>query len=142
MGQEYKKNYKRHVGRPNIIGQDIWEVTGTVGQAPAGAAAMADRLGATSYEAGADASLEGVMVQATGVLGAGRIGVELQLDGATIASGSLYAGGPGAVFITAPHSIASGQVLTANVSVEQGLDAGQVVRAAASITVLEYPERA
>jgi hypothetical protein len=148
MGNEYRQNYKNLVGRPNIIGRDVWEVTGSVGLAIAAGVPLTDSLGGGSYVAGADARLDGVMIQATGVLGLGRIGVDVKLDGLTVASGHLYAGGPAAQYIPLSVSsledvpVASGQTLTANVSVEQGLDAGQAVRAALSITLLEYPERA
>ncbi len=148
MGNEYKQNYKNLVGRPNIIGRDVWDVGVTLAAAPAAAVALSDRLGGESYELAVAARLDGVTIQATGVLGLGRIGVEVQLNGAVIASGSLYAGGPDSVYIplsvTALQdvAIASGEALTVNASVELSLDTGQALRTALNLTLLEYPERA
>ncbi len=146
MGREYRRRIKNQYGRPALIGQDVVELTGSVGQAPGPAAALTDSLGAASYVAPADARLLGVVVQATGVIGIGRVGVEVLLDGSLVASGNL-GGGTNSSYIQLPIetdedvAIASGQALTANVSVEQGLDAGQAVRASLSLDLLEFPEK-
>jgi len=147
MGREYRRNIKNQYGRPSVIGRDVWELSASVGQAPGGAASMSDRLGSTTYLAGSDVRLLGVMVQATGTIGIGRIGVEVQLAGSTVASGNLYAGGPMSKYIKLAIEtdedvpVASGAALTANVSVEQGLDAGQAIRASLSLDLLEFQEK-
>lgn len=147
MGTPYRRNYKNLVGKPDIIGRDVWEVGGSVAQPIAAGAPLTDRLGGTSYVAGADIRLEGVMVQATGTIGLGRLGVEVLLDGSVVASGNLYAGGPTGKYIALTKEtledvpVASGQTLTANIAVEKSLDTGQAVRAALSLAILEYQER-
>jgi len=147
MGTEYKRNYKNFVGRPDLIGHDVLELGATLTQAPVGATALTDRQGTASYLAGSDARLEGVMVQASGAIGLGRVGVEVLLDGAVVATGNLYAGGPQSKYFALKKGllqdvpVASGQALTANYSVEQSLDTGQALRASLNLALLEFPER-
>jgi len=149
MGLEYRRNYKNLVGKPDIIGRDVIDLGVTGLQATVGATSLADRLGATRFELGADARLEGVhLALSSGALTLGRVGVELLVDGAVVASGALYAGGPGAEHVTLAKGalmdvpVASGSVLTAQYAVEQSLDTVQALRASVSLALLEYPERA
>jgi len=147
MGRDYRRNIKNQYGRPAVIGQDVVELTASVGQAPGGAAPLSDSLGAASYVSPSDARLLGVVIQATGTLGLGRLGVEVLLAGSVVASGNLYAGGPSSKYIklaiksNEDVAVGSGQALTANVSVEQSLDTGQAVRASLSLDLLEYSEK-
>lgn len=146
MSAASRKNQKNLYGRPDIIGRDVWEVSASLGQAPAAAAALSDRIGQTSYLAGCDARLEGVLVQASGTLGLGRVGVDVRLDGTVVASGALYAGGPTSLFVRLSKSeqedvaVASGQALTVNAQVDQVLDAGQAIRASLTLALLQRPE--
>lgn len=149
MGTEYKRNYKNLVGRPDIIGRDVWEVGVTPIQAAAWDTGMTDRFGSLRYEAGADARLEGVhMALSSGSLTLGRVGVQVALDGVVVASGNLHSGGPGAKYIALKKvtledvPVSSGSVLTVSYAVEQSLDTAQGLRASLSLTTLEYPERA
>ncbi len=143
MGNAYRKNWKNLQGGPDIIGHDVWDLSATVTQAPSVATSLTDRLGASTYLAGGDARLEGVLVQATGTLGLGRIGVEVTLAGAVVASGALYAGGPPSEYFALEKGqlldipVASGQALAANYVVEQVLDAGQVLNVKLNLTLLE-----
>ncbi len=147
MGREYRRRIKNQYGRPALIGQDVVVLSGPIGQAPTGAVALTDSLGAASYVAPTDARLLGVVVQATGVIALGRVGVEVLLDGALVASGNL-GGGTNSTYLKLAIEtdedvpIASGQALTANVAVEQVLGAGEAVRASLSLDLLEFPEKA
>ena len=148
MGVEYRRNYKNLVGKPDIVGHDVVDLGVTGLQAAVGPTALTDRLGASRLELGSDARLEGVsLALSSGALTLGRVGVEVHLDGAPVASGALYAGGPGAKFLKLDKQTlsdipcASGQVLTVNYAVEQSLDTVQALRASLSIALLEFPER-
>lgn len=149
MGTEYRRNYKNLLGKPDIIGRDVVNLGATGLQATTGATPLTDRLGSTRFELGADARLEGAhLALSSGALTLGRVGVELLVDGTVVASGALYAGGPGADHMTlakgalADVPIASGSVLTAQYAVEQSFDTVQALRASVSLALLEYPERA
>ena len=148
MGTEYKRNWKNLVGRPDIVGHDVVDLGVTGLQAAIVPTPLADRLGSTRHELGSDARLEGVsLALSSGALTLGRVGVEVMLDGAPVASGALYAGGPGAKFIKLDKQTlsdipcASGQVLTVNYTVEESFDTVQALRASLSIALLEFPER-
>jgi len=86
------------------------------------------------------------LVQASGTLGLGRVGVDVRLDGTVVASGALYAGGPASLFVRLSKSeqedvaVASGQALTVNAQVDQVLDAGQAIRASLTLALLQRPE--
>jgi len=149
MGTKYKRNYKNFVGHPDIIGRDVVDLGVTGLQAIAANTALADRNSVTRFELGADARIEGFhLALSSGALTLGRVGVEIQLDGAVVASGNLHSGGPGAKYITLAKGIladvpaTSGQVLTANYAVEQPLDTVQSLRVSLNLALLEYPERA
>lgn len=147
MGTEYKRNWKNLVGRPDILGRDVWELTATALQAPSAVTALTDRAASTQYIAAASCRLEGAHVACSGTLGLGRIGVELLVQGLVVASGALLPG-ESSKHISLPKGalqdipVASGEVVTANYVVEQVLDTVQAVRVALSIVHLEYPERA
>lgn len=148
MGIAYRKNLKNQYGRPDIIGREVVELGASSVQAPVGATALTDRLGASRWAAGANARLEGAHVSlGSGDLTLGRVGVEVLLDSTVVATGNLYAGGPdGAKYITLSKekqeevAVASGAVLTANYSVEQSLDTVQTLRVSLSLALLEHAE--
>lgn len=146
MGEAYRRNVKNLYGRPDIIGRDVWEVGGSFGQAPVGATSLTDRFSEDTYLAGAAMRLEGAMIQATGTLGAGRIGVEIKNGASVVGSGNLYASGPQSKYISFPKEdgldvpVASGDALTVNYSVEQGLSAGNALRVSLGLCILEHPD--
>lgn len=147
MGRAWRKNQKNILGKPDIVGRDVFEFTGSVSQAPAAETALTGPLGESEYYTGVTARLEGAVVHATGDVNIGRIGVSIKRSGATLASGTLYAGGTNRnLYLELPKeedqavAIASGDALTALVSVEQTLDAGNAIRAALSLALLEHSE--
>ena len=147
MSVASRRNQKNLWGKPDIIGRDVWEVNGSVGQAPGPAAGLSDSAGQTSYLAGCEARLEGLMVQTSGTLATGRVGVDVRLNGLAVGSGALYAGGPASLYVKLLKAelndvaIASGDALTVNASVEQGLSAGFQLRASVSLALLQRSER-
>ena len=148
MGTEYRRNYKNMLGKPDILGRDVLDLGAASLQAIGTPTSMTDWMGTVRQEIGVDARLEGVtLALSSGAMTLGRVGVEVMLDGAPVASGSLYAGGPSADMIKlakgafADVPVASEQVLTVNVHVIESMDTVQSLRASLSLALLEYPER-
>ena len=146
MSAASRQNQKNLWGKPDIVGRDVWEVSASVAQTVAAAVAMSDIAGQTTYRAGCDARLEGLMIQASGTLALGRVGVDVRLNGLVVGSGALYAGGPPSVYVKLLKAeqqdvaVASGDLLTVNAQVDFQLDAGQGLRGALSLALLQRPE--
>lgn len=147
MSAASRRNQKNLWARPDVVGRDVWEASVAVAQTVAASVAMADLAGQTTYRAGCDARLEGLMIQASGIVGLGRIGVDVRLNGLVVGSGALFAGGPPSVYVKLLKAeqqdvaVASGDLLTINAQVDLELDAGQTLRGALSLALLQRPER-
>lgn len=93
MGVEYKQNFKRLQGRPNVVGQDVFEFSGTIPDASGTANLYVDQRDITTHRCVASGEMAFAAFQMEEALNAGAAVIPIiRKNGSVVASGLITAG--------------------------------------------------